>query len=162
MPAVGLSLLPRIRFHLLELEEALSTRAKFYVTGLTLLPGKEAGIQVNLSAVARGDRNAGWATATPVGTMAMTINNPAAVAWWDTFMRSARETGRSPELFIDIAPSTDGWPGDGHAFRLAEVPEGRYGAGSCGECGMGKDADLMEYDESLRKTVVTGKVHPQG
>lgn len=118
----------------------MGTRAKFYVTGLTLLPGKDSGIQVAMSAVSRGDRNAGWAKATPVGNLTMTINNPAAVEWWEAFMRSARDTGKSPELFIDIAPSTDGWPGDGHEFRLSEIEEGNYGHGNCGECGLPKDS----------------------
>lgn len=139
-----------------------TTRAKFYVTGLTLLPGANAGVKVSLSAVSRGDRNASWATATPSGMMEMTINNPGAVAWWDQFMRSARDTGKQPELFIDIYPSTDGWPGDGHAFRLADIAEGVYGHGSCGECGMAKDAETFEYDPVLQKSVPNGLAHPNG
>ena len=138
------------------------TRAKMYVSGLTLLPGKDAGIKLNLSAVGRGDRNAGWASATPMGSMEMTIQNPAAVAWWEDFMRAARTTGRSPELFIDIKPSEDGWPGDGHAFRLADVPEHHYGYGKCGECGLGKDDKLMEYDETVGRAVERGLAHPIG
>lgn len=140
----------------------MSTRAKFYVTGLTLLPGKDAGIRVDLSAVARGDRNANWAKATPCGTMQMTINNPSAVAWWEGFMRASRETGKSPELFVDLAPSEDGWPGDGHAFRLADIPEGDYGHNRCGECGLGKDDPLWEYDSVAGKSVEAGLAHPNG
>jgi hypothetical protein len=77
-------------------------------------------------------------------------------------MTAARTTGKSPELFIDIAPSEDGWPGDGHAFRLGEFPEGNYSSGKCGECGMGKDDDLLEYDYAAKKNIVIGKAHPQG
>lgn len=136
----------------------MHTRAKFYVSGLTLLPGKEAGIQVNLQAVGRGDRNAEWASATPCGSMSMTINNPAAVEVWEQFMRTARETGKQPELFIDIRPSEDGWPGDGHKFRLADVPESHYTHDKCGECGMGKD-DLLRYHGSVEDR---GLAHPNG
>lgn len=140
----------------------MHTRAKFYIAGLTLLPGKDAGITVTLNAVGRGDRNSKWATATPCGNITMTINNPAAAATWQAFMETARATGKQPELFVDIKPSDDGWPGDGHVFRLADIPEGVYGHNGCGECGNYKDADHMEYDPALGKTVVVGKVHPNG
>jgi hypothetical protein len=133
-----------------------TTRAKFYLTGLTLLPGKDAGIQINLSAVARGDRNASWAKATPIGQLSMTVNNLAAAEQWDEFMRTARATGKQPEVFIDISPSEDGWPGDGHPFRLSDVAEGEYGHGKCSECGMGRDDDLRWNDPA------SGKAHPNG
>lgn len=138
------------------------TRAKFYLSALTLLPGKDSGIRLEFRAVARGDRNASWAKATPDGTLTMTVNNPAAVEWWDRFMRSARDTGKSPEVFLDIAPSDDGWPGDGHLFRLSSSAEGEYGHGMCAECGQAKDADTWAYDEKLRKSVPAGKAHPAG
>lgn len=140
----------------------MHTRAKFYVSGLTLLPGKDQGITVNLTAVCRGDRNAEWARATPMGTLTMTINNPAAVQVWRDFMDSARETGKSPELFLDIVPSDDGWPGDGHAFRLADIEEGISGHNTCGECGMSKDRELTTYDSATRRSVPSGLVHPNG
>ena len=38
---------------------------------VTLLPGQEAGINLALTAVSRGDRNAGWAKATPNGNLTM-------------------------------------------------------------------------------------------
>lgn len=133
----------------------MHTRAKFYISGLTLLPGKDSGVKVNLSAVSRGDRNAEWATATPCGSMEMTINNPAAAKVWQDFMEQARNTGKSPEVFIDIKPSDDGWAGDGHQFRLADVAEGIYGHGSCGECGLPKDGFVTEYDPVARKSVTT-------
>lgn len=136
-------------------------RAKFYIQGVTLLPGT-AGVKLDLGAVSRGDRNAEWAQATPIGTISMTINNPSAAQHVEDFMQAARRTGKQPELFVDIAPSTDGWPGDGHAFRLAEIPEGVYGHGKCGECGLGKDDDLTEWDPALRTSVVRGKGHPNG
>lgn len=141
----------------------MSTRAKFYVSGLTLLPGKDAGIKLNLQAVCRGDRNNQWANATPSGSMEMLIQNPAAVAWWEGFMRSSRETGKQPELFIDIYPATDGWPGDGHKFREAEPSATGYGKGTCGECGMAADAKLWTWSEADHRSIETGElVHPNG
>lgn len=125
----------------------MRTQAKFYVSGLTLLPGQQSGIKVNLSAVCRGDRNASWATATPSGSMEMLIQNPAAVRVWEDFMQSARATGKSPELFIDIYPSTDGWPGDGHEFRPSEGGTGIYGPDRCGACGLSKDQTLGQDKE---------------
>lgn len=139
----------------------MHTRAKFYISGLTLLPG-QPGVKVNLQAVGRGDRNAGWAQATPCGSIEMTVNNPEAARAWEDFMQASRATGRSPELYVDLRPSEDGWPGDGHAFRLGEVPEGHYGYGACGECGMGKDAELTKWDEVLRKQVPDALAHPNG
>lgn len=131
----------------------MSTRAKFYVTGLTLLPGKDAGVTLNLAAVGRGDRNADWAAATPSGNMQMTINNPKAVEWWESFMQTARSTGKQPELFIDIYPSADGWPGDGHPFRAGEGNPGTcYGPDYCGECGLRLDQSVAHGE----------KAHPNG
>lgn len=136
-------------------------RAKFYITGLTLLPGNN-GVKLDLSAVSRGDRNAEWATATPTGTMSMVINNPAAAQQAEDFMQAARRSGKQPEVFVDLNPSEDGWPGDGHKFRLADIPKGIYGHGMCGECGLGPDADNTSWDQETQKPVVLGKAHPNG
>lgn len=138
------------------------TRAKFYLSGLELLPGQNAGVKVTLSAVSRGDRNADWATATPIGNISMTINNPDAAQAWEDFMQAARRTGKQPELFIDIFPSTDGWPGDGHKFRFASIPAGTYGHGTCGECGNSQDGDLLKYNPETQKNETSGKAHPNG
>ena len=141
----------------------LHTRAKFYVSSLELLPGQDAGVRVNLQAVARGDRNADWATATPSGSLTMTVNNPVAAAAWEDFMQAARRTGKQPELFLDIVPSDDGWPGDGHTFRPGTGRDGTvYAPSYCGECGMTKDADITRYDELSRKPVPVGRAHPNG
>lgn len=140
----------------------MATRAKFFISGLTLLPGKDAGVKVDFQAVSRGDRNAGWAAATPIGQMTMTIQNPAAVAWWEEFMQSARATGRQPELYVDIAPSEDGWPGDGHKFRLGDFPENHYAHGNCGDCGLARDAETVEYEPGTSKVRSKGQSHPNG
>ena len=140
----------------------MTTRAKFYVSGLTLLPGQDAGIELNLTAVCRGDRNSSWAAATPSGTMKMVVQNPTAVAWWDRFMREARETGKQPEVFIDIYPATDGWAGDGHKFVEGVPSHTGYGKDTCGECGSTRDGDTYEYDPEQRRSVPSGKAHPNG
>ncbi len=114
----------------------MGVRAKFYIRSIELLPGKDAGGIVNLTAVGRGDRNAQWASATPNGTMVMTINNPPALQFFTDLLEQSRTNGRYPELFIDIAPALDGYIGDGHEFRLADVDqESHYLRGKCGECG---------------------------
>lgn len=140
----------------------LKTRCKFYVSGVTLVPGTNA-VKANLSAVARGDRNAEWAVATPSGSMELYINNPVAAEKWESFMRESRASGKQPEVFIDIYTSTDGWPGDGHKFREADIPEGVYGHGACGECGQRQDAKMYEWSEEAKRSVETDKlVHPNG
>ena len=127
----------------------MQTRAKFYVAGVDLLPGKDSGVEVRLSAVSRGDRNAEWATATPVGNITMTINNPAAADAWIAFQTTARDTGKSPEVFIDIYPSTTAGPATATPSALLD-PEGIYGHNGCGECGMEKDADITRFDPEAR------------
>lgn len=141
---------------------AIRTRAKFYISGLELLPG-QPGVKVNLQAVARGDRNADWASATPCGSITMTINNPVAAAQWERFMQESRATGKQPELFVDFAPAEDGWAGDGHRFVPGRGEPGTcYAPDYCGECGQTRDADVTKYDYDTRKNVVVGKVHPNG
>lgn len=121
----------------------MKTRAKFYVSSLELLPGQGAGVKVHLQAVGRGDRNADWSAATPVGDMHMTVNNPAATEQWEAFMQEARATGKQPEVFIDIYPATDGWAGDGHKFRPGTGAAGTsYDERYCGECGNAQDATM--------------------
>jgi hypothetical protein len=140
----------------------VSIRAKFYVAELTLLPGYANTTKIALAAVVRGDHNASWAAATPVGRLEMTINNPAAGKWFEDFLKAARTTGRSPEVYLDIAPVEDGWPGDGHKFRMADVPPGHYQSGRCGDCGEPKDGELFELND-LGCAVKTDKpAHPNG
>jgi hypothetical protein len=145
----------------------VATRAKFYVTGLTLLPPGQ-GCRLNLSAVCRGERNRDFATATPSGSMEMMIQNPAAVQWWEDFVNTARATGKQPELFIDIYPSEDGWPGDGHKFTPSGGEPGTiYGPDKCAECGMLQDAtfaERYEWNEETKRSepVNPGPVHPNG
>lgn len=135
-------------------------RAKFYISGLKLYPGQNAGGEVFLNAVSRGDRNKDWATATPSGELRMTVNNPSGFKWFEDMMATSRATGKQPEVFIDISHSTDGWPGDGHKFRAAEAAEGEYLHGMCGECGQALDA--LEWDQETRKPDPNRPVHPNG
>lgn len=112
----------------------MGVRAKFNISKIELSAGNQGG-KVILQAVSRGERNADWASATPSGTLEMQVNNPAGFEWFLKRMQAQREAGRYPEVWIDISDSMDGWPGDGHAFRLADVPEEHYQHGKCGECG---------------------------
>lgn len=141
---------------------ALSTRAKFYLTGVEMIPGSQA-VNIRAQAVSRGDRNANWSSATPTGGLTMTITNPVAAKMYEDFMRVAREQGKQPEIFLDICASADGWPGDGHAYREADIPAGIYGHGVCGECGQGKDAKVFEWSAEKNRSVETEQlVHPNG
>lgn len=136
----------------------MRTRAKFYVQGVTLLPGESSGVEVSLGAVSRGDRNASWAQATPVGSIKMTINNPVAAQGWIDFQMAARSSGKSPELFVDLYPAEDGWAGDGHKFRPSEGAEGTvYDPKYCGECGRPQD-EKMRYGGVESEDLV----HPNG
>lgn len=119
-----------------------TVRAKFNIKSIELTPGNQGG-KIVLQAVSRGDRNADWAAATPSGTIEMYVNNPDGFAWFLDRLQAQREVGRYPEVFVDFSDSVDGWVGDGHKFREAEVPSGHYVSGSCGACGYAKDA---EYD----------------
>lgn len=126
---------------------SLNTRAKFFISKVTLLPGTQ-GVLVEATAVSRGDRNANWSTATPSGTLTMTVNNPVAADQYIEFMRESRTTGKNPEVFLDIYPSEDGWAGDGHEYRESEILPGNYGSDACGICGFKKDQKLGGGAES--------------
>lgn len=117
----------------------MGVRAKFHISGVELLPGKDAGVKVTAQAVSRGDRNANWSKATPSGNLTMIVNNPPAADWFVQLIETSRRTGKYPELFIDIEAASDGYPGDGHRFREADVPDDNYIKGNCGECGLPKD-----------------------
>lgn len=135
----------------------MKTRAKFYVSGVTLLPG-QSGVKATLSAVARGDRNASWAAASPEGSMTLTINNPAAAKQWEDFMQESRRTGKQPEVFIDIFAATDGWAGDGHLFRPGEGSDGTiYAPRYCGECGLEQGSTMRDAAGEEPRLV-----HPNG
>ena len=115
-------------------------RGKFNISKIELAPGNMGGA-VTLQAVSRGDRNSSWAAATPSGSITMQINNPKALDWFMQRLMAQRESGRYPEVFVDFADATDGWPGDGHAFRAGAGSDGTiYGPNNCGECGFTKDA----------------------
>lgn len=115
----------------------MTVRGKFFVAEVRKRPGK--GGVVQLSAASRGARNATWASASPSGTIELTINNPDAFAFFEQILDGAGvdKHGYShyPEVFVDFTPCYDGYPGDGHDFELADVPEGHYCHGKCAACG---------------------------
>lgn len=117
-----------------------TVRAKFNIHEIVLTPGNGGG-KVTMKAVSRGERNADWAEATPAGEIVMQVNNPTGFQWFMDLLQQQREVGRYPEVFVDFSDSVDGWPGDGHPFREADVPAGHYQTGKCGACGYAKDAE---------------------
>lgn len=110
--------------------------ARFYVSESkkTAYTGDGGGI-VKLSAVSRGDKNAQWASATPCGTVEMTINNPAAFKVFDGAV--GRDVSITFEVDVPLVK-----PGDGHEFRQSTLAEGVWGGGegTCGECSQKHDA----------------------
>lgn len=109
--------------------------ARFYVSEFTETAYQpDGGGKVVLVAVSRGDQNRAWASATPVGRIEMTINNPAAAQWF----RDRMKAGDDVSLMFDAA--TVHRAADGHPFRLSEAAAGTaYGPPYCGECGGQKE-----------------------
>lgn len=117
----------------------MGVRGKFFVSKCELTPHNSGG-KVTMSAVARGDRNAEWAKASPAGSVELQIDNQEAFDWFFELLKASQTSDYKPEVFVDFNVATDGYPGDGHKFRLADVAEGHYLAGKCGECGVALDA----------------------
>lgn len=108
-------------------------QARFYVAEITQSAyGPPGAASVKLQAVSRGDQNKDWASATPSGTITMTINNPPAAKYFaDALGKDVAVTFR----LVDVAT-----PEDGHAYRPSEAPAGSvYSAPNCGECGRPQD-----------------------
>jgi hypothetical protein len=55
---------------------------RFYVAKTTAFAYNPDHIAVELNAVCRGEHNREWASATPSGSIQMTITNPSAAAWF--------------------------------------------------------------------------------
>ncbi len=102
-------------------------RAKFFVAEISRFPGpaETSGGKVRCSPVTRGSVNASFASATPGGTIELTVQNPAALARFDDWRERRRE------FYVDFTEYTPE-AGDGHAFK--PTPEGHYNAGRCVEC----------------------------
>jgi hypothetical protein len=133
-------------------------RAKFYVGEVAEQPGVPGG-RVTLQACSRGARNAEWASATPSGTMTMQINNQPAFDYFVS-LKNAAKSGYQPEVFITIETASDGWPGDGHEFVEADVPDNHYGFGKCAACGFPKDGEVL-YEGTV-KLDTPKPSHPNG
>jgi hypothetical protein len=61
----------------------MAVQARFYVAQITRNAFNPAQKSVVLHAVGRGEENKTWASATPVGKIEMSINNPKAADWFD-------------------------------------------------------------------------------
>lgn len=133
-------------------------KSKFYVSEVAEQPGVPGG-RVTLQACSRGARNAEWASATPSGTMTMQINNQPAFDYF-VGLKNAAKTGYQPEVFITVETASDGFPGDGHLFEEADVPENHYGAGKCAACGMPKDGETKYAGSVVLEEPIP--IHPNG
>jgi hypothetical protein len=59
-----------------------AVEARFYVSGYERFSYDASATQVKLQAVTRGEHNRSWASATPSGTLTMTIRNESAASWF--------------------------------------------------------------------------------
>lgn len=110
---------PRLQSQIEATEPAMpNVSSKWYVTAVE-------GQKVSLSPVCRGIENREWASATPAGSMAMWISNPAALA--------AFTLGEEYEAIFRHVPKPK--PGDGHAVDALEIPNGDRVYYVCGKCG---------------------------
>lgn len=79
----------------------MSVRAKFYVQEITRRAYNPDAIDVKLAAVCRGEDNKAWASATPNGSMTMSILNGAA----------SEQFVLGDEFYLDFTPAPKGEPG---------------------------------------------------
>jgi hypothetical protein len=109
-------------------DQFAEVHARFYVAEATLTAyGPKGSGKIKLQAVSRGDQNKQWAEATPAGTVEMSINNPAAFAWFAGLI--------GDDLALTFVPVPVLRPDDGHAFRLSTAAAGTaYGPPYCGDC----------------------------
>jgi hypothetical protein len=112
-----------------------AVEARFYVASTTEQgqpTDKGCKGQVKLSAVSRGDQNRQWASATPCGSLDMTILNPAAFEEVRSWQRAGWD------VQVVLKPVRVLKPEDGHFFRQAthDDPTDYYAReGLCGDCG---------------------------
>lgn len=110
----------------------MSVIARFFVSSVTPPPeGSSAGTQVYLGAVCRGAANSEWASATPAGSIQMTIRNDRASEQF--------EVGKEYEVvFREVEKPVQG---DGHSVQAFQPSYTK--TWTCGVCGF--YAEGQEY-----------------
>ena len=76
----------------------MAVKARFYVSELKRQAYNPNATTVTLNAVSRGEHNKVWASATPVGTLSMTVNNESAAGFF------SERLGTEVEITIEEAP----------------------------------------------------------
>jgi len=100
----------------------MSVVAKFYVTNVERPEGSSTASKIDLQPVCRGIENAGWASATPGGSITLWSLNDNATDYF--------ERGQEYEIhFLQVAKPT---PGDGHSVRAIKTKYGSYICATCG------------------------------
>lgn len=113
----------------------MSVTAKMYLAETTRQAYNPEHKQVKLACVTRGTQNASWASATPVGSMELTINNPAAAKFFDI--------DEDVDYIISIEKVKRYVAGDGHAFdEDTSIKEGHYQFKGCKHCGAREEAHV--------------------
>lgn len=111
----------------------MSVVAKFYVTNVDRTEGSSTASKIDLQPVCRGIENAGWASATPGGSMTLWSLNDNATEYF--------EKGVEYEIhFLRVAKPA---PGDGHVARPVKT---KYNSYICATCGGSPGWDVTKYD----------------
>lgn len=80
--------------------------ARFYVSALTRHPfGGWARGKVTLSPCLRGEENKTWATATPSGSIEMTLNDPGAWAFFENTLDTGADIAITFEAVAQVPPA---------------------------------------------------------
>ncbi|MGL5935770.1 MAG: hypothetical protein ACRCZI_09130 [Cetobacterium sp.] len=99
----------------------MGVQAKFHITTIEI-HAATGGSTVSLSPVARGDRNATWAAATPSGSLKIHATETETESFWGV-LRSAREATAALLRKLD-----EKWDGIDHDYRTALEASRRWSA----------------------------------
>lgn len=105
----------------------MSVRAKFYCQKVNRHEDSPTASGVQLGAVCRGKENAGWASATPSGSIQMGVLNEAATGYFE----------EGAEYLVTFTKVDKPTAGDGHQPK----PVDSYGKTMCAFCGVYRDED---------------------
>jgi len=109
----------------------MSVQARFFVQRSIKNAYDVNARQIEMSAVVRGPENKTWASATPVGKIEMTVNNPAAALWFDEMCGQELAVTFEPRPIVCSACKNETLPNS----YIEEDGKGgfRHGGGKCPE-----------------------------
>jgi hypothetical protein len=120
----------------------MSVRAKFFCQNITRSHPEAPAATITMGAVCRGAANAEWASATPSGSLQMTVRNDLATAQF--------EIGKEYYLTFEAAEAKPE-SGDGHPYTPATTSWGMNCCGVCGAVGSWlAEQGKYEWDEAAQ------------